>query len=369
MLCHEAHGLTDAPMLLWATPLPNGVSINNLLRSVLMENPARRWLVPMSKEDTTTRSRFSVATFFIVRGARLMGVRLPIPERVGVDDAGQVAAIAAELVRTEGTCLVRLSVSAALRVGLAASRLGIDLTGVTLMGGGEPVSEAKARGIVASGAKWVPTYVITEAGPVGVGCANPIDASDVHLCDDTLGIVQRSNAEMKSPVDVGEFAFTTLLRGAPRLMINVDSDDFGILETRSCGCALGEAGFARHVRGVGSFRKLTGEGITLVGSDIERVIDEVLPGRFGGSPFDYQLVEEEDAEGFTRLTVLVSPDVDIRDESAVVSAVLDGLARTTDAGDSASGVLRHARSLRVRRERPAPTVGGKHPVFRSLVRR
>ena len=44
-------------------------------------------------------------------------------------------------------------------------------------------------------------------------------------------------------------------------------------------------------------------------------MERVLPARFGGSPLDYQLMEEEDERGFTRLSLLVSPKLRIADES------------------------------------------------------
>ena len=54
---------------------------------------------------------------------------------------------------------------------------------------------------------------------------------------------------------------------------------------------------------------MTGEGMTLIGTDMVRILEEDLPRRFGGSPLDYQLMEEEDERGFTRLSLVVSPDV------------------------------------------------------------
>ena len=61
------------------------------------------------------------------------------------------------------------------------------------------------------------------------------------------------------------------------------------------------------MRGIRSFRKLTGEGMTLVGSEILRLLEEVLPARFGGSSTDYQLHEVEDERGLTRLEAAGEP--------------------------------------------------------------
>ena len=111
-------------------------------------------------------------------------------------------------------------------------------------------------------------------------------------------------------------------------------------------------------RGVG-FRRLFGEGVTLVGSDIERILEEVLPARLGGSALDYQLVEEEDAAGFTRLILLVSPTVVLRDDQDAVRAFLDGMQGIGAGGHTSRVKWRQAGTLRVRREPPRLTARGK----------
>lgn len=55
-------------------------------------------------------------------------------------------------------------------------------------------------------------------------------------------------------------------------------------------------GWTLHLHGIRSVEKLTAAGMTFLDSDVIRVLEEVLPGRFGGGPTHYQLVEEEDAE-------------------------------------------------------------------------
>jgi hypothetical protein len=88
-----------------------------------------------------------------------------------------------------------------------------------------------------------------------------------------------------------------------------------------------------------------------------RILEEVLPGRFGGNPLDYQIVEEEDERGFTRLTLLVSPRVALVSESAAVEVVLEALASIATDADRA--IWRQARTLRVRRQEPIWTARGK----------
>jgi hypothetical protein len=101
---------------------------------------------------------------------------------------------------------------------------------------------------------------------------------------------------------------SSLLPSAPVLMLNVCLGDQAALVRRSCGCAMERHGWSLHIEGVRSFEKLTAGGITLLDVDVVRVLEEVLPARFGGAPTDYQLVERPDgADGRPEVRLLVSP--------------------------------------------------------------
>ncbi len=148
---------------------------------------------------------------------------------------------------------------------------------------------------------------------------------------------------------------TSLLLTTPQILLNAEVDDYGIVEDRACGCALERLGYHRHVRDIYSYRKLTGEGVTLVGGEMIEILERVLPARFGGSPLDYQLMEEEDDRGFTRLTLIVSPRVEIPSETAVVDAVMDELHKSSLMADSARGIWAQAGTMRVKRMEPVWT--------------
>jgi hypothetical protein len=141
--------------------------------------------------------------------------------------------------------------------------------------------------------------------------------------------------------------------------LNVEIDDYGTVEERRCGCPFEDLGFTTHIRDIRSFRKLTGEGITLIGSDMEQILDTVLPERFGGSVGDYQLWEEEDEQGLTRLSLVVSPRVRIDDEAAVIDTVMRTLSTMSSAAEGARAIWAQAGSLRVKRAEPFWTSRGK----------
>lgn len=359
LLTHHAHGVSDGPMVVWRGTLPDHSSIGFFLLVMGYGQVPRKWFAFFTSDDLRPELRFRLATWNIVALSRLFGVAFPRPEPVRLDNARVVARWVANTLRTEGKCLVSTMVSNAMRVSIAAREEGLDLTGAAFYGGGEPPTPAKVREITRTGARWIPGYFIAEAGQVGLSCVNPIDGNDVHFFKDTLALIQYPRQMPRSDMTVNTFHFTSLLASTPKILLNVETDDFGIVEKRACGCLLESYGFTEHIREVRSFSKLTGEGVTLLGSDMVRILEEVLPARFGGSLLDYQLMEEEDEQGFTRVNLLISPSVEIEDEQAVIETVLDAMRRANVASDAAREIWSQAKTLRVKRAVPLFSDRGK----------
>jgi hypothetical protein len=357
VLVCEAHGLLDVPMACWRPIPPVTSGLSNVLRGPIVGNIPERWFTPVTSRDARTPLKFRLATGWILAVARLWGHRLPKPERVPLDEPGPVVDWVEDALRRRGACYVSAFISTSLRVAVAARERGLDLTGVTFRGGGEPPTPGKVAVVESTGGRWVPDYGTTESGQIGAGCAAPVDCNDLHVLKDRLAIVQRPFEVPGWNLTVGAFFVTTLTPSSPKLMLNAGIDDYGVLEDRKCGCPFEEFGYAQHVREIRSFSKLTGEGLTLLETDMVNVLDQVLPARFGGSPLDYQLMEEEDADGRTRLTLIVSPRIDLPDEQAAVRAVLD--ASQTGHRAFAAAVWEQAGSLRVKRMEPVWSAGGK----------
>jgi hypothetical protein len=361
MLTREAHQVLDVPTALWRGILPDGSGINNLLRAAHFGRYPQKWFSPIvaTNLQLSLKLKYNLATYSTVVLGRLAGKPLPWPEMVAIDDAIIIARWAEETLQKHGACLILSPVSRALRVCIAAREAGIDLTGATFMIAGEPPTPAKVKGIESSGAKYFPTYGLAEAGRIGMGCANPASCNDLHLLQDAFAIIQKPRQVPGSEIEIEAFHVTSLLLTTPKLMLNVEIDDYGIIERRNCGCPLEELGFAVHLREIRSFRKLTGEGVTLVGSEMLHILEEVLPTRFGGSPLDYQLLEEEDEQGLTRLSLVISPEVAIASEDSVIEAVLAAMTKSSVGADSASAIWKQAKVLRVKREKPVWTARGK----------
>jgi hypothetical protein len=352
------HGTAGIPTALWFE-IPPGNGLDSTLMRVQTDSIPERWFTPVRGKGDGAAWRFRAATAVAVAVARAAGARVPRPEYLPMDQARVIAHWAAGALRRRGACAVRSHVSKAMRVCVAAKEEGIDLTGAVVVGGGEPPTPGKVAQIRSTGARFVSGYHFTEVGTVGFACVNATDPNDQHLFIDHLALIQSPRAVPGFDVTVPSFQFTTLLPTAPKLLLNVESDDYGTVETRSCGCPFESLGMTTHVSDIRSFRKLTGEGVTLIGSDMERILEQELPARCGGTPLDYQLVEEEDERGFTRLTILVHPRLGPVDDDVVVGAVLGALSRGGAAANMSRGVWGQAKTLRVRREAPHTTSRGK----------
>lgn len=352
MLAHAAHGVLHVPTAIWFGLLPESTGFNKILRQAPFRQIPEKWFSPVKPGEVRPSLKSRLATYHIIATSRLRGVWIPVPEPVPLDRALVLARWAGATLQTHDRCLIRTGVSRALRISLAARKAGLDLTGTTFLGGGEPPTPAKVREIARSGARLVPNYWMTEAGLIGMGCARPVDGNDLHYIKDIVALVQFPRKVPGSEIMVDAFHVTTLLPAVPKVMLNVESDDYGVMEQRPCGCPLEDLGFTEHLRHIRSFRKLTGEGVTLVGSEMIRILEETLPARFGGSPLDYQLLEEEDEQGFTRLSIIVSPRVEISDDAEVVATVLAALGQGSGAADVAQVHWRQAGTLRVKRMEP-----------------
>jgi len=366
LVAQHAHGVARVPMAIWRSPLPDGSGIANILRSAHYGNVHERWFSPIASRHPRPPLRFRLATRGIVALSRMYGRPIPKPEVVSMDHAAIVARWAAATRDARGACLVRAHVSMALRVALAAREEGLNLSGVTFMSGGEPPTPAKVSAITSTGATWFPVYISSDIGCIGAGCARPVDGNDQHFFKDGLAVIESSRRVPGVDPPLQVFCFTSLLTAAPVLLLNVEGDDYGVLESRRCGCLLEECGLTEHLRQVRSFSKLTGEGVTLVGSDMVRILEEVLPARFGGSPLDYQLREEEDDRGYTRLHLVIDPAIRIESETQVIEIVMNALRKAGVAAGVAAAMWSQAGTLQIRRAAPVWTARGKlMPLDRS----
>ncbi len=227
MLFQATHGMLGQPNLIWRGILPDGTGVSNVLVGTRLGNTPRKWFTPIGDTDTRRELKYRLANRAFVVLGRAYGARIPRPEPLPIQHAVEVARWAIAARRRHGACVVRATASLSLRVCLAAADEGWSLEGVTFTGGSEPPTPAKVRRITATGARWIPSYWFVEAGQIGGGCGHPQDGNDIHFMKDRLALIQHPRQVPGWDITVPAFHFTSLIPTTPKLLLNVESDDYG----------------------------------------------------------------------------------------------------------------------------------------------
>ncbi len=335
--------------------LPAADGILGCVRSSRLGCPVERWFATYNKSPDS--AHYQVVTHCLLRLARLFGEKVPFPVYMPPDDFSPVAAWIAGR-REQGLAyVVTAHASPAVRVAAAAAEKGLDISGTLFLVAGETLTDAKRRVIERAGAEVFPRYVVSEIGAIGFACRQMTTGNCVHLFHDHVAVISHRRTAPLCGAEVDSLLFTTLLPSASLVLINIEMDDAGTLEKATCECTFSRAGFTTRIRDIFSYGKLTGQGVTLVGTDILRVLEEVLPARFGGAPTDYQLVEQ-DGDQQARIILRVSRRVPLRSPEAVRDCFLREL-RQFQGGAGASRLWRNTQAVEVRHEDPIPTRAGK----------
>jgi hypothetical protein len=175
------------------------------------------------------------------------------------------------------------------------------------------------------GAHAVPIYGTAETDVIGHGCLDPTAPDEVHLLHDLHALIQPGADGPGRGMPPDALLITSLSPTAPLLLLNVALGDQASLARRACGCPLEALGWTTHLTSVRGYDKLTAGGMTFLDTDLIRVLEEVLPAHFGGGPTDYQVVEEEDGNGRSRLRLLVHPAVGPVEPATVIDVFLSAI--------------------------------------------
>jgi hypothetical protein len=348
-----AYGLENAPVVIWHPDAPGG--LRSVLSLAVMRKPPARWFAQIPGRIVTSVAEPHAHYLGIKAAARLYGIKMPRPTYVPL---GQESRILHWIVhKAGGRCVVWTTASCALRLALTAKRQSASLSNVSFVTGSEPLTPAKLAAIHAVGARGFSHFGFTELGMAAYACASPASPDDMHICRDTVAIVQRERPVDRLGSVVSALLFTALQPGARRILVNMESGDYGRVTASRCGCPLEALGWTDHLDGVRSFEKLNAEGWCFLGSHLITLVEETLPARFGGDPTDYQLLEHEDQDGVTRLSVLVHPRVGAIDDAGVLACVERTLAPAC--GWDCVEMYRDLNILRVYRAAPMLTRAGK----------
>jgi hypothetical protein len=337
--------------------LPGGPLVTLLQYAVVGPRPAR-WFLQLDPLAHRLPARYRWSAVAARWTALACLAPLPSATPAPIDDPGPVARWMAGELRAGRIPHLDTFASPALSVCEAARTEGLDLEGAQLTLAGEPMTAARLRTLEGAGVRAVPRYATAECGPIGYGCLAPDAPDDLHFFDSLHAVVQPGHGA-PGPLPPDALLITTIQETGPFIALNLSLGDRADLTPRRCGCPLETIGWRRHLRTVRSFEKLTAGGMTFLDVDVIRVLEDVLPTRFGGQPSHYQLVETEDSDGHPRVRLLVHPAVGSLDSSAVKSALLEALA----GGGQTERVMALqwglAGWLEVERRPPHVTAGGK----------
>jgi hypothetical protein len=318
----------------------------------------KRWFSQIPVFASRSRFMRGISMASLVAVARLNGMALPMPRYVSLSESHKVLDWMLAVIRQDQRPFLITFPSTASRLCSLAVQEGISLNKALVLVAGESVTASRRSVIEATGAVCLPLFGATETGESAEGCLLPLDADDMHLYMHKFALVTQQQ-RMGGCQDVNALLFTTLDTATPKLFLNTDIGDTGIVEHRDCDCPWGRLGFTTHLRNIWSYAKLTLEGMTLMGDKVYSVLEDVMPQRCGGQAGDYQLLAESDNQGLTHYLLAVNPTVGPMDEERVREVFLNALVHNKASSRLASDFLLLADQCRVIRRTPFVQSGGK----------
>jgi len=364
MLMHDAafvcsfldgFGLHGLPIACWRGVPPITSGIRSILMYAKVGVSVERWFAQNKPSELPEAGASTEFTRQVLDGALSLGWSLPEPEYVHPDDSVLIARWLADRRAAGQPAQLDTNSSSGVRVCLAALDHGLDISGSYFRLGGEPYTEAKAMVIRRAGCRAGCHYTTTEALRVGVACSAPEHLDEVHLLIGKFAFLCRAAPAVGSKETA--LVLTTLLPSAPKIMLNVESGDWGEIERRDCGCPIGDMGLDLHAWNIRSYEKITSEALSFLCGDLIPLVEQILPDCFGGDPSDYQLVEMEE-KGMPFVEIIVSPRVGAIEPTAVTRIVYDWL-RARPGEQFMADFWEDADTLRVARRTPYATGPGK----------
>jgi hypothetical protein len=353
----DARGGESWTKAVWGVP---GRSAATVIRFSAFGAPTARWFLSVDPAAPGLHARYRWSAPALRVGGILAGKTMPSPVIAPVDDPMPVVGWLADVRATGHTPHLWSFVTPAVRLSQAALSAGLDLEGVRLTITGEPVTQARLEAIERAGGEAVPDYGSADAGGfVSYGCLTPQSPGDVHFFSDLHALIQVPPDAARDDLPAGALLISSLRPTVPYILLNASLGDRAVVSNFSCGCPLDVPGWRTHLREIRSFQRLTAGGMTFLDADVIAVLEQVLPARFGGTPIDYQLLEQEEQSGLARVRLLIHPAVGPLDEQAIVATFLDGLGRGSGAALIMAQQWKQAGVVCVERRPPLATPSGK----------
>lgn len=339
--------------------VPGAGAVARILEFGAFGKPPEQWFSQVDPADPTLHPRYRWSARAMRWGSVVAGRPLPPPRFVPVSDPMPVVRWMVGVLHAGGTPHLFTFVSSAVRLCQTAVREGVSLAGAQLTVTGEPLTVASLTAIRRAGASVLPRYAVMECGVLGFGCQAPAGPDDVHFPQDLHALVQPGGNGAPGGLAPRGLFVTSLREFAPFVLLNVSMGDEAEVTERVCGCPLERLGWTTHLSGIRSHEKLTAGGMTFLDVDVIKVLEEVLPLRFGGGPTDYQLVEETGDDGRPRLRLRVHPALGPLDSNGIQEAFLRAIGRGSGPERIMSVVWEDQCVVQVERAAPVAAASGK----------
>jgi len=352
---HQMTGLGSRPMAVWLPLFPSAAGFGAVMKNAAGGNTPARWFSQTEGNLAGVARHKRLANRVLPTVTTLARTGFPRPTHVPTADPEPVVRWLRSMVDEHGAAGITGYASSVTAAARWAVEHDVDLTGVVTYPSSEPVTPGKLAAMRAAGMAPNPTYAFMPEGTMAIAC-DECEDEEYHLWEHELAVVTRTRPR-DDDTEVEAFCWTSLAIEAPRVMVNVENDDYGILrEDVDCSCPLAPLGLRTRLQDIRGISKVVAAGVSLDGDTFDRLAEVVLPERLGGGPGDYQF-GEEGAEGQTRVVLRVHPRVGPVDEAEARSLV-----RSVVMGDE-YGVLADSvwgrENLTVHRSAPSVTKAGK----------
>jgi len=360
----EMAGALGKPSAVWLPVFPSAAGFGAVMKNAVGGSRPERWFSQIPTDLEGIADHKQTANRFLPALNALARTGLPSPEHVPSDDPEPVVRWLVEAVGRAGGAALTGYASSLTSAARWAVEHDVDLTGVAAFPASEPVTEGKVAMMRAAGMTPHPMYAFTPEGTVGLQCPSCV-GEEYHLWDQDLAVTSRRRPHGPDE-EVDALLWTSLAIEAPRVLLNVENDDYGrIRRDVDCSCPLADLGLRTLVADIRGMSKVVSAGISLDGELFDHLAEVVLPDRVGGRPGDYQFVEQEGPSGSTVVALRVHPRVASLDEEAV-REVLQAALADSDNGALAAAVWAAEGGIPVERAEPLVTAAGKILSFDRL---
>lgn len=277
----DLYGVLGAPTTTWLPVFPSAAGFGAVMKLAGAGNVPERWFSQIPVNIAGVGKHKQLTNRFLPALNALARTGLPSPEHVPTADPTPVVEWLKSAIERTGRSTITGYASSITAAARHATETGVDLTGAVAFPSSEPVTSGKLTTIRNSGMVACPTYAFVPEGIIAMSCPNSPD-EEYHLWENELAVITRRRTRDDGR-EVDAFLWTSLPANAPRVLINVENDDYGAVtrDGDACGCGIADLGTRTKLGDIRGISKVVAAGISLDGRTFDKLVEEELPRRIG----------------------------------------------------------------------------------------